>query len=96
MDESLEGWYTDPYERHEARWMSQGVPSALVRDGRVEGQDPVADEPIQVTPVRIEGHAPDDGSDLLRADDAERGDPYDPEKAQRRALGELNRNFPVF
>ena len=37
MDGSeLEGWCTDPYARHEARWMSRGVPTRLVRDGTVE------------------------------------------------------------
>ena len=70
-DVSLEGWYTDPYDRHEARWMSQGTPTSLVRDGKVEGSDPVADEPFKVTPVRIEGEAHHDGSDQRRADDAE-------------------------
>jgi hypothetical protein len=30
-----EGWYTDPYERHEARWLSEGEPSKLVRDGAI-------------------------------------------------------------
>jgi hypothetical protein len=25
-----EGWYTDPYGRHEARWMSAGTPARLV------------------------------------------------------------------
>ena len=37
MDEiAPEGWYTDPYGRHEARWMSAGTPTRLVRDGEVE------------------------------------------------------------
>ena len=40
MDESMEGWYTDPYGRHEARWMSQGTPTRLVRDGSAEASDP--------------------------------------------------------
>ena len=51
--------------------MSQGTPTSLVRDGKVEGSDPVADEPFKVTPVRIEGEAHHDGSDQRRADDAE-------------------------
>jgi hypothetical protein len=25
-DEGLEGWYTDPFGRHEARWISSGPP----------------------------------------------------------------------
>jgi hypothetical protein len=84
-DGSLEGWFTDPYERHEARWMSQGTPTRLVRDGDVEGSDPVDDEPFKVTPTRIEGDARHDGSDLWRADDAERDAPFDSKGAVRAA-----------
>ena len=65
-DISLEGWFSDPYDRHEARWMSRGTPTALVRDGQIEGSDPVADEPFKVTPVRIEAEGPGDGSDQRR------------------------------
>jgi hypothetical protein len=82
-DGSLEGWYTDPYERHEARWMSQGTPTSLVRDGKVEGSDPVADEPFKVTPVRIESVGLQDGSDQRRADDA--GVAYDSREPVRAA-----------
>jgi hypothetical protein len=85
MDEELEGWYTDPYGRHEARWMSQGAATRLVRDGDVEGSDPVDNSPFTSPPVRIEGHPVTDGSDLLRADDAEREEPFDSEKAVRAA-----------
>ena len=35
-----QGWFTDPFDVHEARWFSQGTPTALVRDGRTEAQDP--------------------------------------------------------
>jgi len=85
-DVSLEGWYTDPFERHEARWMSQGTPTSLVRDGKVEGSDPVADEPFKVTPTRIEGEGPHDGSDQRRADDAEREAPFDSQGVTRAAF----------
>ena len=44
---------------------------------------PVTDEPFKVAPVRIAGDPAHDGSDMLRADDAERGAPYDPKKAIR-------------
>lgn len=27
MGESPQGWYSDPYLRHEARWMSHGTPT---------------------------------------------------------------------
>ena len=46
-DERREDWYTDPYERHEARWMSAGRPTKLVRDGKVESHDaPPDEEPV--------------------------------------------------
>jgi hypothetical protein len=51
--EVLEGWCTDPYARHVARWMSAGNPTDLVRDGRQESRDPVTDGPYRVTPVPI-------------------------------------------
>jgi hypothetical protein len=35
-DEGEEGWYTDPFGRHEARWLSDGSPTKLVRDGDAE------------------------------------------------------------
>jgi hypothetical protein len=38
-----EGWGADPTRRHEQRWISAGTPTALVRDGLVEGHDPMDD-----------------------------------------------------
>ena len=73
MDETLEGWYTDPYARHEARWMSDGAPTPLVRDGQVEGHDPAPDGPFKVEPVRLgESNEQNWGADLRKADDVER------------------------
>ncbi len=40
-----EGWYTDPFGRHDARWMSAGRPTKLVRDGDDESYDDPPDEP---------------------------------------------------
>jgi hypothetical protein len=85
MNESMEGWYSDPYQRHEARWMSQGTPTQLVRDGDIEGSDPVGGEPFAVTPTRIEGEGLHDGSDMKRADDAELEGPFDPQASVRAA-----------
>jgi hypothetical protein len=69
-----EGWYTDPYARHEARWLSDGVPTKLVRDGDVTSYDEAPDGPFVREPEPIE---PDPGrgnaDDLRRADDAEGG-----------------------
>ena len=78
--EPLEGWYTDPFERHEARWFSAGAPSKLVRDGGAESSDPPPDEPFRHPPTRVDESQPDNGDDLLRADSAE-GDTFDNQKA---------------
>jgi hypothetical protein len=50
----MEGWFTDPYERHQARWMSQGTPTSLVRDGNVQSSDPPAQGSFSVNPVIVE------------------------------------------
>lgn len=52
-DDGAEDWYTDPYGRHEARWMSRGTPTSRVRDGRTEGVDPVANDRFTAKPVRV-------------------------------------------
>jgi hypothetical protein len=67
-----EGWYTDPYGLHEARWLSGGKPTKLVRDHGVESYDEPPAEPPRRDPARIEPPCADPSSDL-RADDAERG-----------------------
>jgi hypothetical protein len=40
---TAQNWCVDPYGVHEARWFSQGNPTALVRDGGIESQDPPPD-----------------------------------------------------
>lgn len=35
-----EGWYRDPFGKHDDRWFSAGRPTKLVRDGGVESHDP--------------------------------------------------------
>ncbi|MBV8529112.1 MAG: hypothetical protein JOZ75_12420 [Candidatus Dormibacteraeota bacterium] len=76
-DEAEEGWYTDPFGRHEARWISDGRPTRLVRDGGVDSYD----EPPDVTPsheaVRIDHPEAQRAGDLRRADSAEAGEPFD-------------------
>ena len=65
-----EGWFTDPYGRHEARWLSQGKPTKLVSDKGVESFDePPDDAPTQV-PKPIENLVQNDGADVFRAGDA--------------------------
>ena len=76
-----EGWYVDPYRIHEARWISAGTPTALVRDGDVEAQDP---PPSTTYAGRLEELAetvPEDGDDLLRAD-SEDSKSFDPDEAE--------------
>jgi hypothetical protein len=67
----VEGWYLDPYGRHEQRWLSAGTPTALVRDGNAESHDPPPaadfDGPLVPAPTPA-----GDGSDLRRADAAQR------------------------
>ena len=41
-----QGWYRDPYGLHTDRWMSDGTPTALVRDGRIESRDEPPDRPF--------------------------------------------------
>lgn len=36
---TAQGWCADPTGRHAERWFSLGLPTSLVRDGRVEDQD---------------------------------------------------------
>jgi hypothetical protein len=82
-----EGWYTDPWGHHEARWISQGNATALVRDGDVESQDPPPNTPPTVTPALIppEGPGQVGAEDLKRADDAER-EVIDPDELRKRLI----------
>jgi len=65
-----EGWYRDPYHRHERRWFSAGKPTPLVKDGDVEGRDQVSGPPPE-QPVPIEEPGWNHGQDLARVDTAE-------------------------
>jgi hypothetical protein len=78
-----EGWYRDPYGRHEARWFSDGTPTALVSDRGVEAHDAPPDTPITGAPVPLaEDDDEDDGADLLRSDAADPADRiFDPNAA---------------
>ena len=67
-----EGWYVDPFGRHEARWMSAGTPTSLVRDEGIEGQDPPSGTPIAEEMVPWAPGPAAGGDDLKRADDVER------------------------
>ena len=86
-----EGWYLDPFEVHEARWLSDGTPTALVRDGSVESHDapPGVEFDLPLTPVAARQTG--DGDDLLRAD-AE-ADPESPGDAAFQGFTETGGNF---
>jgi hypothetical protein len=83
-----EGWYRDPYGVHEDRWMSQGVPTMLVRDNGRESDDPPPDRPLpdaDLVPADQGAGDQANGSDLRRADDVD-GRPYDPAEARSAAI----------
>lgn len=65
-----EGWYRDPFELHTDRWFSDGHPTALVRDGAEESDDPPPADEYPGPLIEAVGEAPSGGSDLVRADDA--------------------------
>jgi len=59
-----EGWYQDPFGVHEHRWMSQGRPTKLVRDGGTESYDPPPDLPLpeELVPAGSDSGAAADGT----------------------------------
>jgi hypothetical protein len=63
-----EGWYQDPFRRHEARWFSDGTPTALVSDHGVESHEAPPDTPITEALVPLAEAEEEDGTDLLRSD----------------------------
>jgi hypothetical protein len=74
-DGQRQGWYVDPFGHHEARWISDGSPTALVRVGRIESQDPRADAQYSGTLQALPDDSRSDGGDLRRADEAESSNP---------------------
>lgn len=90
-----EGWYRDPFGVHEARWMSMGAPTALVKDAGVEGSDPqpAVRPPGPLLPVEPE-RGVDHGSDLRRADAAGRHTGFDASAAQETASMVTARPMP--
>ncbi len=67
-DQREEGWYTDPYRLHDARWFSDGEATKLVRDGSDESYDPPPDTPPLEAPQRFAVANESHGDDLRRAD----------------------------
>ena len=87
-EEHAEGWYTDPYGRHEARWMSRGEATKLVRDGEVESYDAPPDEAPSREMTRIVTEPPPGSDDLRRADD-QGGPPTGNDAAGAAVMGAL-------
>ena len=87
---TAEGWYKDPYRIHDDRWFSDGMATSLVRDGEIESRDPPPDGPIPTELVRSETSQASDGSDLRRADDAEREAPDDRSGAVQEDLDNIS------
>jgi hypothetical protein len=74
-----QGWFLDPFAVHEHRWFSQGRPTGLVRDGRVEAQDLPPDGPIPepLVPATAAPGPGDPSVDRRRADGSDVSDPQD-------------------
>ncbi len=53
-----QGWFADPFGRHEARWFSDGSPTALVRDGGLGSMDT---PPVNAYAGRLEPIAEGEG-----------------------------------
>jgi hypothetical protein len=59
------GWFQDPYHVHEARYVSDGKPTKLVRDGRIESYDPRPGiVPGPLVPLESSGIGDEVGPDL--------------------------------
>lgn len=82
-----EGWCTDPYAQHEHRWMSNGRPTRLVRDGNATSYDEPPEGAFVRIPEPIEPKPKYGAADRLRADDAERdGSVFDQSKVYMREM----------
>lgn len=68
---NAEGWYLDPYGVHEERWISDGRPTALVRDGGAESHHAPPATPMPEPLVRPSRDPAAGGSDLLRVGGAQ-------------------------
>jgi len=83
MSATAEGWYRDPYGIHEDRWMSDGSPTKLVRDGGAESYDPPPDRPL---PDVLEPAEDGAGGEQARGG----GEGYDAGRARRAALDAIS------
>jgi hypothetical protein len=70
-----QGWYRDPFDRHEDRYFSVGSPTKLVRDNSVESYDPPPQDegmPMPLLPVVARENEGRGVSDMRRADELQR------------------------
>jgi hypothetical protein len=84
---TVEGWYQDPFGVHEHRWMSQGRPTKLVRDGGTESYDAPPDLPLPAVLVPA-----DSDSSAAAGDTGEAGQEssYSNWRASRAALDAIS------
>jgi hypothetical protein len=87
-DNHAEGWFHDPYRRHEARWFSDGSATDLVRDGSAVSRDAPPDGEPQTPLTHWAASAVQGNNDLLRADANQTEDPLDKKDAARAAVDE--------
>jgi len=78
-----EGWYVDLFRSHEARWFSDGLATALVRDARSESHHPPTRATYDGTLTPVGGNGERGCDDVLRADSDE--GPFDPGTGSRAA-----------
>lgn len=72
-----EGWYHDPYQRHEARWFSDGMATDLVRDGTQVTHDAPPDGAFPTPLTPWVGPVDESRDDMRRADAAQEGGTFD-------------------
>jgi hypothetical protein len=87
------GWYQDPYGVHEDRWITDGVPTPLVRDGDVESRDPPPERSVVGRDLVISErpYGSSGPGDMVRADDAE----ANPRSSIEVVLDSLPKDAPV-
>jgi hypothetical protein len=79
-----EGWYRDPCGVHEARWLSNGVPTDLVSDGGHQTNDPPPNRPMPVELERIIEPEAHNGDDLKRVGEAKPREGMSPKEQSQR------------
>ena len=84
METVAEDWYHDHVEAHEARCHSAGAPTALVRDGTVEGSDAPPLDRHTCPVVRVE--VPGSPGDLRRDDESQQPRPVDRPSSRQTAM----------